>query len=324
MVLRENLTPESVPHQLRLYGGTLLVVIPGRAAVCLRCRRTGHIRRDCRVPRCEECRAFGREASDCVRSYARAAASKITESQGRKLVMNEEEAEAAATSTARISSQDPQTSAMDFVTEAVKRRLSDPEEDTDQSLQQTERSCFVPRYVPECGVRPLRPLGRIVGGVATKPGDYPWQVSIKYKSGFVLTHLCGGALLNSEWIVTAAHCFEHRLNLSRYIFRFGDFNKSAVDEGEVDVKGDKRRGHLFLPVSARKPGANDDEQCSMLPYPVKWSTDVQRPRFRTCLNWARGREASKQYDKLAVAALQVISTAVKEPTAFEWMFVNED
>lgn len=29
-------------------------------------------------------------------------------------------------------------------------------------------------------------------------------------------------------------------------------------------------------------------------------------------------------DKLAVAALQVISTAVKEPTAFEWMFVNED
>ncbi|CAN7939807.1 unnamed protein product, partial [Ixodes hexagonus] len=26
----------------------------------------------------------------------------------------------------------------------------------------------------------------------------------------------------------------------------------------------------------------------------------------------------------AVAALQVISTAVKEPTAFEWMFVNED
>ncbi|XP_042148345.1 anionic trypsin-2-like [Ixodes scapularis] len=90
-----------------------------------------------------------------------------------------------------------------------------------------------------CGVRPLRPLARIVGGVAAKPGDYPWQVSIKYKSGFVLTHLCGGALLNSEWIVTAAHCFEHRLNLSRYIFRFGDFNKSAVDEGEVDVKGDK-------------------------------------------------------------------------------------
>ncbi|KAM7298256.1 uncharacterized protein ISCGN_018868 [Ixodes scapularis] len=65
MVLREGVTPESLPHQLRLYGGPLLVVVPGRAPVCLRCRRTGHIRRDCRVPRCEECRAFGHEASDC-------------------------------------------------------------------------------------------------------------------------------------------------------------------------------------------------------------------------------------------------------------------
>ncbi|XP_042146880.1 uncharacterized protein LOC121836152, partial [Ixodes scapularis] len=97
MVLREGVTPESLPHQLRLYGGPLLVVVPGRAPVCLRCRRTGHIRRDCRVPRCEECRAFGHEASDCVRSYARAVASKITDSQDRNLVMDEEEAEAAAT-----------------------------------------------------------------------------------------------------------------------------------------------------------------------------------------------------------------------------------
>ncbi|KAG0430490.1 hypothetical protein HPB47_022651 [Ixodes persulcatus] len=199
IVLREDLTPECLPRQLRLSGGTLLVVVPGRAPVCLRCRRNGHIRRDCRVPRCEECRAFGHEASDCVRSYARAAASKAIDSQDRNLVMDEEEAEAAATPTARISSQDPQASgeqrraplampegqvtvveltaestvgenepnantasettptakdaidaldagdetAMDFAAEAVKRRLSDTEEGTDQSLQQTESPWLV-------------------------------------------------------------------------------------------------------------------------------------------------------------------------------------
>ncbi|KAM7281604.1 uncharacterized protein ISCGN_006143 [Ixodes scapularis] len=110
MALREDLTPESLPHQLRLYGGTLLVGVPGRAPVYLRCRRMGYIRRDCRVPRCEERHAFGYEASNCVRSYAQAAASKTTDNQDRNLVIDEEEAEAAATPTERISSQDPQAS----------------------------------------------------------------------------------------------------------------------------------------------------------------------------------------------------------------------
>ncbi|CAN7939027.1 unnamed protein product [Ixodes hexagonus] len=39
-----------LPHQLRIAGGQVLVVVPGRAPLCLRCERTGHIRRDCRVP----------------------------------------------------------------------------------------------------------------------------------------------------------------------------------------------------------------------------------------------------------------------------------
>ncbi|XP_042144293.1 uncharacterized protein LOC121834645, partial [Ixodes scapularis] len=37
LTLRQDLTLESLPHQLRFYGGTVLVVVPGRAPVCLRC-----------------------------------------------------------------------------------------------------------------------------------------------------------------------------------------------------------------------------------------------------------------------------------------------
>lgn len=101
IVLRESLTPESLPHQLRLNGGTVLVVVPGRAPLCLRCHRTGHIRRDCKVPRCGECRAFGHEARDCVRTYARAAAvaNRTCEDSGASHLMDEAEAEAAASST---------------------------------------------------------------------------------------------------------------------------------------------------------------------------------------------------------------------------------
>lgn len=66
--------------------------------MCLRCQRAGHIRRECRVPRCSECHAFGHEQADCTRSYARAVGRGL-EGDNSDLVMDEEEAEGAAAPT---------------------------------------------------------------------------------------------------------------------------------------------------------------------------------------------------------------------------------
>ncbi|XP_049272500.1 uncharacterized protein LOC125758859 [Rhipicephalus sanguineus] len=97
LLLKEGVTTDRIPHQMRLGSGTALVVVPGRAPLCLRCRNTGHIRRDCRVPRCAGCRAFGHEQIDCTRSYA-SAASRGTNADQSELLMDEEEAEKAAAS----------------------------------------------------------------------------------------------------------------------------------------------------------------------------------------------------------------------------------
>lgn len=44
---------------------------------------------------------------------------------------------------------------------------------------------------------------RIVGGEDTAIEHWPWQVSLQWNH----QHACGGALLSTRWIISAAHCF---------------------------------------------------------------------------------------------------------------------
>ncbi|XP_024144395.1 hepatocyte growth factor activator isoform X3 [Oryzias melastigma] len=60
---------------------------------------------------------------------------------------------------------------------------------------------------PTCGMKHKKrltpPRGRILGGSSALPGSHPWMAAIYIgKSDF-----CGGSLISSCWIVSAAHCF---------------------------------------------------------------------------------------------------------------------
>uniref|UniRef100_A0A8D2H7Y7 Transmembrane serine protease 13 n=1 Tax=Urocitellus parryii TaxID=9999 RepID=A0A8D2H7Y7_UROPR len=72
-----------------------------------------------------------------------------------------------------------------------------------ESLRRSE--CPSQRYVSlqcsHCGLRAI--TGRIVGGTLTSENKWPWQVSLHYG----ITHICGGTLIDAQWVLTAAHCF---------------------------------------------------------------------------------------------------------------------
>ncbi|XP_071137015.1 trypsin-4-like [Mytilus edulis] len=46
--------------------------------------------------------------------------------------------------------------------------------------------------------------GKIVGGEDTTISQHPHQVSLQRSN----SHICGGAIVNADWIVTAAHCVD--------------------------------------------------------------------------------------------------------------------
>uniref|UniRef100_A0A1B6DWJ8 Peptidase S1 domain-containing protein n=1 Tax=Clastoptera arizonana TaxID=38151 RepID=A0A1B6DWJ8_9HEMI len=77
-----------------------------------------------------------------------------------------------------------------------------------------------------CG-RNGKKISRIVGGTRSSVKDWPWMVAMLRRSDNV--NFCGGAIISTTHILTAAHCVAH-LSEKDIIVRLGDHDLTVPDE----------------------------------------------------------------------------------------------
>ncbi|XP_054741278.1 serine protease easter-like isoform X2 [Anastrepha obliqua] len=120
----------------------------------------------------------------------------------------------------------------------------------------------------ECGT--ARSIDRIYGGDNARIIDYPWMALLRYRRGAnVLEFLCGGSLINSRYVLTAAHCLNQSNQTderSLHSVRLGEWDLRTNPDCEVDIRGKESCAPPFIElgieraISHPKYVSNSNEQ----------------------------------------------------------------
>uniref|UniRef100_A0A4W4GEI5 Elastase 3 like n=1 Tax=Electrophorus electricus TaxID=8005 RepID=A0A4W4GEI5_ELEEL len=99
------------------------------------------------------------------------------------------------------------------------------------------------------GFPPIEPLPtRVVNGVDARPHSWPWQISLQYLRDTEWRHTCGGSLIATNWVMTAAHCINNKQTYRVYV---GKYNLVEEEAGSLAVAPEKLIVHeKFNPIFA--------------------------------------------------------------------------
>ncbi|XP_040092700.1 ovochymase-1-like [Oryx dammah] len=118
---------------------------------------------------------------------------------------------------------------MDFITQTMTDSLNKIGSTSFPKTNPMSSAKVIPYGV--CGIPPFSPQWlsrRIAGRVEACPHCWPWQVGLR----FLGNHQCGGAIINSIWILTAAHCVQSKNNPLFWTIVAGDHDRTLKESTE--------------------------------------------------------------------------------------------
>ncbi|NWV61752.1 HABP2 protein, partial [Malurus elegans] len=110
----------------------------------------------------------------------------------------------------------------------------------------TEPPTDPPEIFQTCGQPEVRrTLKRIYGGSKAKPGKHPWMASLQRQTPAGNEHFCGGVLIKSCWVLTAAHCLEDpktkiQVALGKLNLKKSEHHEQIFDAEEVILHDEYR------------------------------------------------------------------------------------
>jgi len=118
-----------------------------------------------------------------------------------------------------------------------------------------------------CGVPNRRT--RTIGGVKTEANEYPWQVGLIYEGKEGIQ--CGGSLIDSKTVLTAAHCTEGMDPNEIYVL-VGEHDQEDSNDGQQKIQVQEVIEH---PDYSGRPVYDNDFSILILQEPVTWSKEVK-------------------------------------------------
>ena len=106
---------------------------------------------------------------------------------------------------------------------------------SDDEDEMVEVQCVEEEEDCECGPVKEWANERIVGGGEAPKHAYPWQISILWSDKVTASHICGGSIISSKYILTAAHCFHESIYTT------------PLPEEAADQLSDELQDYYFTP-----------------------------------------------------------------------------